>query len=137
MKKILFSILLSILLNTVSHSQSLYEGKWVAYDTLSIEKTQLGSMTINKVKLYHKVLEFDTAGKYSMTHIEPKGFFIDANVSGTWKESSSGIVLTYKDRKTNEKGVSNISSVLEEYKRVGKDSISFIYNDKVMIFIKE
>ena len=137
MKKLLFTILLSVLLNNVTYSQYLYEGKWVAYDTLSIEKTQIGTMTINKVKLFHKVLELDASGKYNMTHIEPKGFFIDANVRGTWEVSSNGIVLTYKDRKTDEKGVSNVFSVLEQYKQIGKDSISFIYNDNIILFIKE
>lgn len=121
----------------IGFSQTEFVGNWEVYDTLSIETTKLGSMSINKVKLYHKKLKLNSDATFNLHHIEPKGFFIDANVIGEWKKEVDGVTLIYEDEFKDQNG--NVSLKKIEQKLLYSKEGELVVNtyDKKMKYLKK
>lgn len=136
MKVQLFTLSL-ILFSLFTKAQTNYTGKWEVYDTLSIETTRLGNMTLNKVKLYHKELHLLENGTFKLTHIEPKGFYINANIEGVWEKDVDGILLKYKSEFEDEKGVKSLKAVEEKLLYVDEFTLQVQVDEKLFDYQKK
>ncbi len=103
-------------------------GDWELYDTLSISQVKLGNNMLNKVKLIHKQLTINQDGTFSIKHIEPKGFSINADIDGTWESNDNEIILLYENIHENQKG--------EKVKKPVKEKLTIIDETKMSIDVE-
>lgn len=118
-------------------AQQNFSGNWQVYDTLSFTQTKLGDMVLNKVKLLHKKLTLNNDGSFYMHHIEPKGFFIDADVSGTWKVYNGMLVLEYENEYENQQGIKQTEIVKDNLLIVDESKLSFTQDEKTFLYLKQ
>lgn len=131
-------VLIIVFISAFSASaQQEYYGIWEVYDTLSIEQTKLGSMTINKVKLLHEKITFNEDGSFEIEHIEPKGFHINANRKGTWIKELDGILLSYQDVYEDEQGKRTATDKEMKYLFVDNKTLQYTFWDGEMRLIKK
>ncbi len=100
-------------------------GNWELYDTLSISQVKLGDNILNKLKLIHKELTLNVDSTFSLKHIEPKGFSINADIVGTWQVNNSEVILLYENLYENQKG--------EKKKEMVKDRLIIIDKSKMRV----
>ena len=96
MNKVLLIILLIFGLSPVfGQDVSQVVGDYELKDTLSKDVSDFGGVFIVKYEMLHKTLKLKNDNSFFMKHIEPKGFAIDANVSGKWMLENGLLTLSY------------------------------------------
>lgn len=90
-------------------------GVYELRDTLSKQKIEMGDSYVIKVKMLVKELYLNTDQSFELKHIEPKGFAINADKTGTWSFENNKILLKYKDIIVDEKGIKSEKEIIDEY----------------------
>lgn len=102
--------------STYAQSVNDLSGNYELKDTLSTEKQDFGGVAILKHKVLHKALSLKADGSFTLEHLAPKGFAIDANIKGSWVVSDSVITLSYLMVDTDDNGREKQVQMEEKYK---------------------
>lgn len=112
-------------------------GDWELYDTLSFSQAKLGNNILNKVKLIHKQLTLNPDSTFSIKHIEPKGFSINADVSGTWKVNNEEVILSFENVYENQNGERKKEWVKEQLTITDETKLRVELQQGVFYYIKK